>query len=411
MHDPLAQWIAQPASQASSAVMADHDSKTDLYGGVALGAATLVALILANSPLASQYDALLQATGEIRIGSLALSKTLDHWINDGLMAIFFLLMGLEIKREVLEGELASRRGATLPAIAAFGGFVVPALIYAAINWSHGPALSGWAIPCATDIAFVLGLCALLGRAIPPALKTFLLALAIIDDLMAIVVIAVFYTDDLSLIALALSGLGVLGLVILNRYDVRTPAAYIILGIFTWVAVLKSGVHATLAGVAVGLAIPMTRHDGESLLEHTEHALKPWVTYAIVPAFALANANVPLGGLSLSSLTGSIPLGIIAGLFFGKQLGVFLFSLGAIRMGAAELPGRTTLAQFYGATVLTGIGFTMSLFIGTLAFDDEATMVQVRLGVLIASVLSGVLAAVILALVGRSKAVVHSPAGE
>jgi NhaA family Na+:H+ antiporter len=391
--------------------MASHDSKTDLYGGFVLGGATLAALILANSPLAAQYEALLQATGEIRIGSLALSKTLDHWINDGLMAVFFLLMALEIKREVIEGELASRRGATLPAIAAFGGFVVPAVIYAAINWSHGPALNGWAIPCATDIAFVLGLCALLGRAIPPALKTFLLALAIIDDLLAIVVIAVFYTDNLSLVALALAALGVLGLVVLNRNDVRSPAAYVILGIFTWVSVLKSGVHATLAGVAVGLAIPMTRHDGESLLEHTEHALKPWVTYAIVPAFALANANVSLQGLSLSSLTGSIPLGIIAGLFFGKQLGIFLFSLGAIMMGAAEMPGGTTLAQFYGATILTGIGFTMSLFIGTLAFDDESIMVQVRLSVLIASLMSGVMAVLILVLVDRSKAGVHSPAGK
>jgi Na+:H+ antiporter, NhaA family len=391
--------------------MASHDSKTDLYGGFVLGVATLAALTLANSPLASQYEALLQATGEIRIGSLALSKSLEHWINDGLMAVFFLLMGLEIKREVMEGELASRRGATLPAIAAFGGFVVPAVIYAAINWSHGAALSGWAIPCATDIAFVLGLCALLGRAIPPALKTFLLALAIIDDLLAIVVIAVFYTDNLSAVALALAALGVLGLVILNRFDVRSPAAYVILGIFTWVCVLKSGVHATLAGVAVGLAIPMTRHDGESLLEHTEHALKPWVAYAIMPAFALANANVSLRGVSLSNLTGSIPLGIIAGLFFGKQLGVFLFSLGAIMMGAAEIPGRTTLTQLYGATILTGIGFTMSLFIGTLAFDDEAIMVQVRLGVLIASLLSGVVAVAILVLVDSSKAVVPSPAGE
>lgn len=391
--------------------MASHDSKIDLYGGIVLGAATIAALILANSPLASEYETLLQATGEIRIGSLALSKTLEHWINDGLMAVFFLLMGLEIKREVMEGELASLKGATLPAIAALGGFVVPAAIYAAINWSHDPALSGWAIPCATDIAFVLGFCALLGGAIPPALKTFLLALAIIDDLLAIIVIAIFYTDNLSGAALALAALGVIGLVILNRYDVRSPGAYVILGIFTWVCVLKSGVHATLAGVAVGLAIPMTRHDGESLLEHTEHALKPWVTYAIVPAFALANANVPLQGLSLSTLTGSVPVGIIAGLFFGKQLGVFLFSFGAIMMGAAEMPARTTLAQFYGATILTGIGFTMSLFIGTLAFDEESVMVQVRLGVLIASLLSAVMAAVIIVLVDRSKAIVHLPVAE
>jgi NhaA family Na+:H+ antiporter len=391
--------------------MASQDSKADLYGGIALGVATGAALILANSPLASQYGALLQTTGEIRIGSLALSKSLEHWINDGLMAVFFLLMGLEIKREVMEGELASLKGATLPVAAALGGFIVPALIYGIVNWSHGPALSGWAIPCATDIAFVLGVCALLGRAIPPALKTFLLALAIIDDLLAIIVIAIFYTSTLSAIALALSALGVLGLVILNRYDVRSPAAYVIVGIFTWIAVLKSGVHATLAGVAVGFAIPMTRHDGESLLEHTEHALKPWVIYAIVPAFALANANVPLQGLSFSSLSGSIPFGIIAGLFLGKQLGVFLFSLGAIMLGAAELPGRATLAQLYGAAALTGIGFTMSLFVGTLAFDDEAMMVQVRIGVLIASVLSGVTAVAVLSLVNRHSAVVPSTAAE
>ena len=391
--------------------MANQDSKTDLYGGLALGAATIVALVLANSPISSQYEDLLQATGEIRIGSLALSKSLEHWINDGLMAVFFLLMALEIKREVIEGELASLKGAVLPAIAALGGFVVPALIYSAINWNNASALSGWAIPCATDIAFVLGVCALLGRAIPPALKTFLVALAIIDDLLAIIVIAVFYTDQLSSIALALAAVGVLGLVILNRYDVRTPAAYIVVGIFTWVAVLKSGVHATLAGVAVGFAIPMTRHDGESLLEHTEHALKPWITYAIVPAFALANANVPLQGLSLSSLTRSIPLGIIAGLFLGKQLGVFLFSLGAILVGAAKLPGRTSFMQLYGASILTGIGFTMSLFVGTLGFDDETTMVQVRLGVLIASLLSGIAAIAILALASSARSTVLSPAAE
>lgn len=391
--------------------MAGHDSKTDLYGGIVLGAATLAALVLANSPLASQYGELLQATGEVRFGSLALSKSLEHWINDGLMAVFFLVVGLEIKCELMEGELANPKSALLPAVAALGGFVVPAAIYAAVNWSHGPALSGWAIPCATDIAFVLGLCAILGRAVPPALKTFLLALAIIDDLLAIVVIAIFYTDNLSVAALALAAVGILGLVILNRSDVRSPAAYVLVGIFTWICVLKSGVHATLAGVAVGLAIPMSRHGGESLLERTEHALKPWVAYAIVPAFALANANVPLQGLSLSSLTGSIPLGIILGLFFGKQLGVFLFSLVVIKLGAAEVPGRATSAQLYGAAALTGIGFTMSLFIGTLAFEDEASMVQVRLGVLIASVLSAVAAVTILSLVNRSEAAVPSPAGE
>ena len=258
---------------------------------------------------------------------------------------------------------------------------------------------------------MLGVCALLGRAIPPALKTFLLALAIIDDLLAVIAIAVFYTDELSAIALGIAAVGVIGLILLNHYDVRSPAAYVILGIVTWVAVLKSGVHATLAGVAVGFAIPMTRHDGESLLEHTEHALKPWIAYAIVPAFALANANVPLQGLSFSSLTGSIPLGIIVGLFIGKQIGVFLFSLGAIRLGLAELPGRTTLVQLYGAAILTGIGFTMSLFVGTLAFDNETAMVQVRIGVLVASLLSAVTAIAILSSANRSGDVVPSPAAE
>jgi NhaA family Na+:H+ antiporter len=382
--------------------MASEDSKVDLYGGFALGTATLVAVVLANSPIASQYEALLQATGEIRIGSLALSKTLEHWVNDGLMAIFFLLMALEIKREVMEGELATVRGAMLPAVGALGGFVVPALIYAIFNRSSAAALSGWAIPCATDIAFVVGICALLGRAIPPALKTFLLALAIIDDLLAIIVIAIFYTDNLSAIALAFALMGVLGLVILNRCDVRSSAIYVVVGVFTWIAVLKSGVHATLAGVAVGFAIPTTRHEGKSLLEHTEHALKPWVAYAIIPAFALANANVPLRGLSLSSLIGSIPLGIIAGLFLGKQLGVFLFSFGAIKSGFAQLPPRITLAHLYGAAILTGIGFTMSLFIGTLAFDDETMMAQVRVGVLIASLLSAIAAVLVLKSVAYSK---------
>jgi len=283
----------------------------------------------------------------------------------------------------------------LPVIAAIGGFIVPAGIYAAFNWGHETALSGWATPCATDIAFALGICALLGRAVPASLKSFLLALAIIDDLLAIVVIAVFYTDQLSTLALACATVGVVGLIILNRLDVRAPALYVVIGVFTWVSVLKSGVHATLAGVAVGLAMPMTRHDGESLLERVEHALKPWVSYAIIPIFAFANAGVSVAGISVSALTASLPLGIMAALFVGKQLGAFLPSYVAIKLGFADQPAGATLGQLYGVAVLTGVGFTMSLFIGTLAFDDEATMAQVRLSVLIASFLSAATAAAIL----------------
>jgi NhaA family Na+:H+ antiporter len=368
---------------------------TDLLGGIALGVAALAALAIANSPLGPGYRAFFDLTAEIRIGSVGLAKDLEHWINDGLMALFFLLVGLEIKREAIEGSLAGVRKAALPVLAAVGGFVLPAAIYAALNWGDAQALRGWAVPAATDIAFALGICAVLGRAVPPSLKTFLLALAIIDDLMAIVVIAVFYTAELSPLSLLLGGLGVAGLAALNLFDVRKPSLYAVVGVFTWVCVLKSGVHATLAGVATGLAMPLSRHAGESLLEQAEHALKPWVSYAIVPIFAFANAGVPLAGTSLSSLAAPIPLGIIAGLFVGKQLGVFATALAAIKLGIVERPAGASLAQLYGVAILTGLGFTMSLFIGTLAFEDESLMAQVRLGVLVASLVSGAAAALVL----------------
>jgi NhaA family Na+:H+ antiporter len=313
----------------AKAPASDEFDNRGLYGGIVLGLAAIAALIIANSPLGPQYETLLRTTGEVRIGSIGLSKTVDHWINDGLMAVFFLLVGLEIKREALEGPLSSAKQAALPVIAAFGGFVTPAAIFAAVNWGDAHALRGWAIPAATDIAFALGVCAMLGRKVPASLKIFLMALAIIDDLMAIIVIAIFYTADLSVLALALGGLGVAALAVLNLLDVRRPSFYLIAGLFTWVCVLKSGVHATLAGVAVGLAMPLTRHDGHSLLEDTEHALRPWVIFAIVPIFAFANAGVSLHGLTLSKLAEPIPLGIIAGLFIGKQLGVFVASLLAI----------------------------------------------------------------------------------
>jgi NhaA family Na+:H+ antiporter len=381
--------------------MAQKTDQADLFGGIALGIATLAALVIANSPLGPQYSALIQATAEIRIGSIGLSKSLEHWINDGLMAIFFLLVGLEIKREVIEGSLAGVQKAALPVAAAIGGFVLPTVFYAALNWGDTQALRGWAVPAATDIAFAIGICALLGRAVPTSLKMFLLALAIIDDLMAIVVIAIFYTEDLSALALLLGGVGVAGLIALNLFNVRKLSLYIVVGVFTWVCVLKSGVHATLAGVAVGFAIPLARHEGESLLEQVEHALKPWVSYAIVPIFAFANAGVPLVGMSLSILTARIPLGIIVGLFIGKQLGVFGAAMAAIKLRIAKLPEGASSAQLYGIAILTGVGFTMSLFIGTLAFEDENLMTQIRVGVLEASILSGLVACLVLIIAARA----------
>jgi Na+:H+ antiporter, NhaA family len=381
--------------------MAQDSDKADLFGGLILGAATLAALLIANSAFAPQYSAILQATGEIRIGSIGLAKSLEHWINDGLMAIFFLLVGLEIKREVIEGSLNEMRKAILPVVAAIGGFVVPTLFYVALNWSDAQALRGWAVPDATDIAFAIGICTLLGRAVPASLKLFLLALAIIDDLMAIIAIAIFYTDELSTLALLLAGICVAALVALNLFNVRNMALYMVVGLAAWVCVLKSGVHATLAGVAVGFAIPLARDNGKSMLENAEHALKPWVSYAIMPIFAFANAGVPLAGTSFSSLTARIPLGIIVGLFVGKQLGVFGAAMAAIRLGIAKLPEGVSIAQLYGIAVLTGVGFTMSLFIGTLAFEDEALMAQVRLGVLVASILAGLVACLVLIMAARA----------
>ena len=381
--------------------MAQTTDKADLLGGIILAIATLAALLAANSPLAPHYSALLQATGEVRVGSIGLAKSLEHWINDGLMAIFFLFVALEIKREFIEGSLADVRKAALPAVAAIGGFALPAMFYVAVNWGDAEALRGWAVPVATDIAFAVGICAVLGRIVPVSLKTFLLVLAIIDDLMGIIVIALFYTYQLSGLGLSLAGLGIAGLVALNLLGVRQLSFYILAGIFTWVCVLKSGVHATLAGVAVGFAIPLDRINGESLLEKTEHALKPWVSYAIVPIFAFANAGVPLVGISLSSLTARIPLGIIAGLVIGKQLGVFGAAMAAIKLRIAKFPEGASSTQLYGIAILTGVGFTMSLFIGTLAFEDESLMAQVRLGVLEASILSSLIACLVLVIAARS----------
>jgi NhaA family Na+:H+ antiporter len=366
-------------------------------GGMVLMLAAALALALANSPLAWAYDALLSTPAVIQIGALELNKPLLLWINDGLMAIFFFLVGLEIKREVFEGRLSNGRQAGLPVVAALGGMIVPALIYIALNSGDATALKGWAISAATDIAFALGVLALLGPRVPPALKVFLLALAIIDDLGAIIIIALFYTSKLSLLALAVCGIGIAALAYLNLRNVTRIMPYVLIGLVVWVCVLKSGVHATLAGVAVALFIPLrsTNDEGLSPLKEAEHGLAPWVAFGVMPIFAFANAGVSLQGLSLSDLMAGIPLGIALGLFIGKQLGIMSFVWVGVKLGIARLPDGVTWLQIYGVSMLAGIGFTMSLFIGSLAFSDPEHAAAVRIGVLTGSILSAITGAFVL----------------
>jgi NhaA family Na+:H+ antiporter len=358
-------------------------------GGVLLVVAALVALAWANSPLAPAYGALLDLPLVVAVGEFRLAKPLLLWINDGLMAVFFLAVGLEIKREVLEGELSSVRKAALPAIAAAGGMLLPALVYFAFNAGDPARLAGWAIPTATDIAFAVGVLALAGPRVPGSLKIFLLALAIIDDLGAILIIAMFYTDKLSPQALAFALAGIAVLAAMNARRVTAIAPYMIVGALVWVCVLKSGVHATLAGVAIAFAMPLRdlRRDSTSAARTLERSLHPWVAFAIMPIFALANAGVPLAGLTREVVVSSLTLGIALGLFVGKQAGVFGFAWLAIRLGLAERPAGASWMQLYGVAIVTGIGFTMSLFIGTLAFDAPADAAPVRLGVLGGSLLS------------------------
>ncbi|BAI70885.1 Na+:H+ antiporter [Azospirillum sp. B510] len=365
--------------------------KTESASGVVLMVAAVLALVWANSPAAPFYDAILATKVAVTAGGVGLDKPLILWINDGLMAVFFLLVGLEIKREVLEGELSSPAKAMLPGIAALGGMAMPALVYCLFAQAEPGALQGWAIPAATDIAFALGVLALLGNRVPGSLRVFLLALAIMDDLGAIVIIAVFYSHGLVPLALGLAAASAVGLWLLNRAGVRSLAPYLLLGLVLWVCVLKSGIHATLAGVVLAFAIPLRgkegRHAHEAPLHRLEHALHPWVAFLIMPVFALANAGVPLDGITPASLLEPVPLGIALGLFLGKQAGVFLAVWAAVRSGVVERPARASWGQIYGVAVLTGIGFTMSLFIGTLAFADPQHAVAVRLGVLTGSLVS------------------------
>ena len=365
--------------------------KLEAAAGIVLVISAVLALVMANTFLAPFYQVFLDVPVVVQVGALKLAKPLLLWVNDGLMAIFFFLVGLEIKREVLQGELSSWSQASLPGFAALGGMAVPALVYVLINLGDPETLRGWAIPAATDIAFALGVLALLGSRVPAALKLFLLALAIMDDLGAIVIIAVFYTADMSLISLGLAAVGMVILACFNIFGIVRLASYLLVGLAVWVCVLKSGVHATLAGVAVAFFIPLRAktEGGESPLEHLEHVLHPWVAFAILPFFAFANAGISLEGLTLASLLAPVPLGIAAGLFIGKQIGVFGCAYGAVRLGLAHLPQGVSWLQIYGLSLLTGIGFTMSLFIGTLAFDGLDHATGVRLGVLLGSLLSAV----------------------
>ncbi len=370
--------------------------KTESAAGVVLMIAAAAALLWANSPAAPLYGAVLAVPIAVTVGGVGLDKALVLWINDGLMALFFLLVGLEIKREILQGALSSPAKAMLPGIAALGGMAAPALVYCAFAQEAPGTLQGWAIPAATDIAFAVGVLALLGSRVPPSLRVFLLALAIMDDLGAILIIAVFYSHGLAPLALGLAAAAGLGLYGLNRAGVRSLPPYLLLGLLLWVCVLKSGIHATLAGVVLAFAIPLRgdadphgqkREEGEAPLLRLEHALQPWVALAIMPVFALANAGVPLAGITPDSLLAPVPLGIALGLFVGKQAGVFLAVWLAVRTGLASLPAEASWTQIYGVALLTGIGFTMSLFIGTLAFPDPDHAVAVRLGVLAGSLAS------------------------
>ena len=350
------------------------------------------------------YGAILDTKATIAIGAWAISKPLLLWINDGLMAVFFVLIGLELKREVLFGELSDFRRVSLPLFAALGGIALPSGIYAFINRGDPVAINGWAIPAATDIAFALGILAILGSRVPIALKILLTSVAVIDDLAAIVIIAIFYTDQLSLMSLGFAAASLIFLLVLNRAGVKSLGPYVLVGVVLWVAVLKSGVHATLAGVALAAFIPAGKSRSDpGLIYRMEHALHPWVVFGILPVFAFANAGVPLAGLSLADLLQPVPLGIALGLFLGKQVGVFAACWLAVKIRVARLPQGVGWGQVYGMAVLCGIGFTMSLFIGSLAFEGGGGpdyAVDDRIGILAGSLLSAVLGVVVLRLTCR-----------
>lgn len=368
----------------------DRFFRHEAAGGIVLMLAAVLAMLAANSFFSDSYNAFLTTQFSITINGQGLEKPLILWINDGLMAIFFFLIGLELKAEILEGKLKNPRDVILPGVAAIGGMAVPGIIYAALNWGSPETLRGWAIPAATDIAFALGILALVGKRAPAALKVFLLTLAILDDLGAIIIIALFYTAELKVgyLIAALVPLAVMAM--LHKSKTHRPAPILLLGLVLWVLVLKSGVHATLAGVITAFFIPMKDKWGKSPLHSLEDGLAPYVLYVIVPIFAFANAGVSLNGITLADLAQPLPLGIALGLIIGKQIGVMGATVALVKLGAAKLPDGVNWAQIYGVSALAGIGFTMSLFIGGLSFEDPAQMNAVRLGVLAGSILSAII---------------------
>ncbi len=367
--------------------------KQESAGGILLMFAAVLAIVLANSPLDSWYRLLIELPVAVRVGALEIAKPLLLWVNDGMMAVFFLLVGLELKREFLEGELSDRKQIVLPGLGAVGGMLVPAALYLALNAHDPTAAKGWAIPAATDIAFVLGVLSLLGPGVPASLKVFLTSLAIFDDIGAILIIALFYTSKISIAALAIAAVCIAVLALLNWRGVSAKSLYITVGVVMWVALLKSGVHATLAGVVLAMFIPMrsTAGSGDSPLKALEQDLHSTVAFFILPAFAFFNAGIDLTGLGVRQVLHDIPLGIALGLFLGKQVGVFSLCWLGIRLGFADLPRGASWPSLYGAAVLCGIGFTMSLFIGSLAFEETGVnlIVDERLGIILGSLASGI----------------------
>ena len=367
--------------------------KKESASGIILMFAAIFAMALANSPWSIWYDLLLDVPVVVAIGSFEIAKPLLLWINDGLMALFFFLIGLELKREFLEGNLSQPGQIMLPAIGAIGGMIVPALFYVALNYDNASALNGWAIPTATDIAFALGILAIIGAKVPLQLKVFLTSLAIFDDLGAIIIIALFYTEQLSALSLVVSATILTILFVMNKKNVTSTSPYIFFGLILWVAVLKSGVHATLAGVVLAFFIPMKgKGDDPSPLKSLEYNLHSTVAFIVLPIFAFANAGISFANVGIEEVMSPVPLGIILGLVVGKQLGVFALCFVAIKLGLAKLPERVNLQLLYGVALLCGVGFTMSLFIGSLAFEQNSgiPLYQERLGIVIGSFISGVL---------------------
>lgn len=380
------------SKKARNKMMSDF-LKKESAGGIVLMLAALVAMVLANSPLQSNYRSLLSTAIEVRVGDLEVAKPLLLWVNDGLMAVFFFLVGLELKRELIEGELSDRNNIILPGIGAVGGMFVPAAIYVFINADDPVALQGWAIPAATDIAFALGILALLGSHVPVILKIFLTSLAIFDDVGAILIIALFYTANISASALLVVVFCLLVLTIFNKSGFVSKSPYILIGVIMWIATLKSGVHATLAGVILAMFIPLRHNDTKSSpLKELEHDLHHIVAFFVLPVFAFANAGISLGGITIDQVFHGVPLGIAAGLFFGKQIGIFGLCWLAIKLKFAKLPSGMKFSSLYGASALCGVGFTMSLFIGSLAFEETGVnlLFDERLGIISGSIASGIL---------------------